>query len=536
MASATPKVLLEEADENESAGNDIVDYQMEVDHIEETATITQKESRSTTPTNSPPRYSSGSFGLRPEQEDPFQDSDSEDELASASPLYSPAPLSALKMSSKDFAKLSTPQPFSLGAKTPSANDKVAPIGFTPLARKLSDWMPPTPSQPGIVEEEIIEEETIEEELAPAEIPQIDEQDVEQSPVKSTFFEDEMIIREEAELEPELAAEEVVLEALEFAPAELDDDDLALAAEADEMSLIEEQDEDVEDVEDIVDILNYAAEDRAISEPSQEYGDENAIPIDPELLALDAEPTVPEEPIASDDQPAIVVTPETASIPTPTSDNQATPLAPRSFRRPVLPFTPARVLTERTVHTVSKVPLKPAAAESPVKPSPRKRPASLSRVTAQRAPPPPPANTHAQQDHFTPGKATDNNWSTTATPTRTPRRDLNDKILRGAVVYVDVHTSEGADASAVFVELLGQMGAKCVKTWGWNPNAANTPGGFLSPDSAESAKVGITHVVFKDGGKRTLEKVRESKGVVLCVGVGWVLEYVYSPTIYHGNAQ
>jgi hypothetical protein len=97
-------------------------------------------------------------------------------------------------------------------------------------------------------------------------------------------------------------------------------------------------------------------------------------------------------------------------------------------------------------------------------------------------------------------------------------------LKGAVVFVDVHTTEGADASAVFVELLGQMGARCVKTWNWNPNSVTSPeAGSADQSSNGSSKIGITHVVFKDGGKRTLEKVRESKGVVLCVGVGWVLE-------------
>jgi hypothetical protein len=90
------------------------------------------------------------------------------------------------------------------------------------------------------------------------------------------------------------------------------------------------------------------------------------------------------------------------------------------------------------------------------------------------------------------------------------------LLRGAVVFVDVHTTEGADASGIFVELLNQMGAKCVKTWHWNPS------GSLNSDSS-SSKVGITHVVFKDGGKRTMEKVRETGGIVHCVGVSWVLE-------------
>lgn len=105
-----------------------------------------------------------------------------------------------------------------------------------------------------------------------------------------------------------------------------------------------------------------------------------------------------------------------------------------------------------------------------------------------------------------------------TPARTPRRDLNPALLRGAVVFVDVHTSEGADASGIFVELLSQMGARCVKSWPWNPSSPPGPGG-----APASSRIGITHVVYKDGGKRTLEKVRESAGVVQCVGVSWVLE-------------
>ena len=113
------------------------------------------------------------------------------------------------------------------------------------------------------------------------------------------------------------------------------------------------------------------------------------------------------------------------------------------------------------------------------------------------------------------------WSAIGTPARTPRRDLNPALLRGAVVFVDVHTSEGADASSVFIELLGQMGARCVKSWPWNPNTSADVNG-ADPATA-SSKIGITHVVYKDGGKRTMEKVRESNGVVQCVGVGWVLE-------------
>lgn len=107
--------------------------------------------------------------------------------------------------------------------------------------------------------------------------------------------------------------------------------------------------------------------------------------------------------------------------------------------------------------------------------------------------------------------------------RSPTKSTS--VLSGAVVFVDVHTSEGADASGIFIDLLTQMGARCVKQWSWNPRASvlspepNTPNGSVGG----SGKVGITHVIYKDGGKRTLEKVRDAKGVVKCVGVGWVLD-------------
>jgi hypothetical protein len=116
-----------------------------------------------------------------------------------------------------------------------------------------------------------------------------------------------------------------------------------------------------------------------------------------------------------------------------------------------------------------------------------------------------------------------------TPGRTARKGVVPDVLKGAVVYVDVHTTEGADASGIFVDLLTQMGARCVKQWSWNPRASianplsesGSPQ-VMSPEVSVN-KVGITHVVYKDGGKRTLEKVRASNGIVLCVGVGWVLE-------------
>lgn len=117
-------------------------------------------------------------------------------------------------------------------------------------------------------------------------------------------------------------------------------------------------------------------------------------------------------------------------------------------------------------------------------------------------------------------------STFTTPGRSPLKAVQKGALQGAVVFVDVHTTEGADASGIFIELLTQMGARCVKQWTWNPRASTLGGevetGNVTPGEV-AGKVGITHVVFKDGGKRTLEKVRDAGGVVRCVGVGWVLE-------------
>lgn len=123
-----------------------------------------------------------------------------------------------------------------------------------------------------------------------------------------------------------------------------------------------------------------------------------------------------------------------------------------------------------------------------------------------------------------------NVRSVSTPSRTPLKAVGNGVLHGAVVYVDVHTSEGADASGIFVELLTQMGAKCVKEWKWKSRASLAAMDAGEEVTPPSNKIGITHVIYKDGGKRTLEKIRDANkmtenghGGVWCVGVGWVLE-------------
>ena len=224
----------------------------------------------------------------------------------------------------------------------------------------------------------------------------------------------------------------------------------------------------------------------------------------------------------------------------------------------IPMTPAKkaINPMQTFHTVSKVPLKPEGQISPLKVS-RKRGLSLSPVhtrprksifmpsPSRKSPrlqrPTTPQRPRQSVSHsHTPNAGSQQRRRSTApaasptpvkstrpapSPAKTPLRggtDSYSQVLNGAVVYVDVHTTEGEDASGIFVELLQQMGARCIKSWSWNPNSRAS----TSPDEESEpkiGKVGITHVVFKDGGVRTLEKVRQARGLVKCVGVGWVLE-------------
>ncbi|KAJ5659402.1 hypothetical protein N7507_005853 [Penicillium longicatenatum] len=219
----------------------------------------------------------------------------------------------------------------------------------------------------------------------------------------------------------------------------------------------------------------------------------------------------------------------------------------------LPATPMKAAPEhlRTFHTVSKVPLKGEGEVSPLK-IPRKRGHSLSHTSPTRSSPRIRNSTFLSRTDsvptFSPRKevqvprspspkrrcsesrrsssrvssmAPSRSPLVASSPGKSPRRKASPKklALRGAVVYVDVHTTEGEDASGIFIELLQQMGARCFKSWSWNPRASMSPVDGVDP----VAKVGITHVVYKDGGLRTLEKVKQAAGLVKCVGVGWVLD-------------
>jgi hypothetical protein len=109
-------------EEEKSSIDPINGEAMVIDSEPQNIDMVVEVARSTTPSNSPPRHSTGNFSLR--DEDPFQDSESEDELASGSPKYSPAPLNAFDISSKDFASPSTPTPGLILRKTPKTAVKV----------------------------------------------------------------------------------------------------------------------------------------------------------------------------------------------------------------------------------------------------------------------------------------------------------------------------------------------------------------------------------------------------------------------------
>ena len=78
------------------------------------------------------------------------------------------------------------------------------------------------------------------------------------------------------------------------------------------------------------------------------------------------------------------------------------------------------------------------------------------------------------------------------------------VLAGTVFFVDVRSADGTDVGGLFVPLLEELGARVVENW-------------------TSNNMDLTHVLFKDGDRMTLEKVVATNGGVKCVNIGWALE-------------
>ena len=296
-------------------------------------------------------------------------------------------------------------------------------------------------------------------------------------------------------------------------------------------IFEDQEQEREPVTPQEPTLNFAAMERQpmveiTSSPergiAEVVNDEQATPRQ-SVRAVDSEETPTQETVHLEEEPEK----------TGEKENSPAPSLP--------PMTPTNKRIERmqTVHTTSKVPLRPEGNVSPLK-VPKKRGHSLSNASPSRASPRKRKSIFSKNDDAqlqsprkmprlepTSQRSTrvlrdEPTVASSASPAKSPGRNISacGKVLQGAVVHVDVHTTEGEDASGIFIELLQQMGARCVKNWAWNPRSSSSPVDGTDP---RDSKVGITHVVFKDGGVRTLEKVREAGGLVRCVGVGWVLE-------------
>ncbi|KAF3150204.1 hypothetical protein TWF594_010084 [Orbilia oligospora] len=88
------------------------------------------------------------------------------------------------------------------------------------------------------------------------------------------------------------------------------------------------------------------------------------------------------------------------------------------------------------------------------------------------------------------------------------------VLSDIIVFLEVRTSDGADASASFVEDLKKLGAKVVKRWRLNT---------FGNSSKEINPMGVNLVVFKGGISQTLTKAKRAN--VPCVGVAWIKECV-----------
>ncbi|KAI6246740.1 hypothetical protein HI914_04637 [Erysiphe necator] len=443
------------------------------------------------------------FMLRRDIDPILEDSDSEDELSSI-----PAFCRNTFVAPSPYPKIGSVTSRSSLKGQMKPNDC---IGFTPLAQKFSHWMTSSPEKKSYAKvrfpetlNTIWDSENI---WSGAEVENQNNMEL-STKTNSVGNKVEISNQKATQLVPTLMGVDDVQdeERNELEETEIDEEDLELAFEANEMSLLEpSQTDTLENVLLSSEQPPYEIQDNQISSElkMERKNVSNWVENENSSIHKNKPCEVQNNPELQDIS-NIAIDPRLLALPYPSGDN--------SFS------TPRRTYTERVYHTVCKVPLKPAASETPEMPV-NMRCVSASRIPSIQS------TSHLNQagrvsnlsfEEFiqdsvtmTPNKPVID-WSSLGTPARTPRVDLNTSLLNGAVVFVDVYTSEGADASIIFIELLTQMGARCIKSWSWNGNI-------------EEGKIGITHVVYKDGGKRTMERIRDSDGAVICVGVSWVLD-------------
>ncbi|KAF3922544.1 hypothetical protein ABW21_db0204209 [Orbilia brochopaga] len=103
--------------------------------------------------------------------------------------------------------------------------------------------------------------------------------------------------------------------------------------------------------------------------------------------------------------------------------------------------------------------------------------------------------------------------TPSTVSQEIREEYEEKAgpLADVTAFLDIRTSDGADASASFAADLQHLGARIVRRW---RTTVSSKGELVNT-------AGVNIVVFKDGCSGTMAKAKMAK--VSCVGVGWVKE-------------
>lgn len=395
--------------------------------------------------------------LRQKDLNPCDDLDSELESETASPA-------------RNFPDTPTSRSF-------NANGRRSTIGLTSLAEQFGSWSAASPVTTAETKPAHLGSQPAGTEAVVA--------SPDENQATTHFFEDEM----ESQAQPKHAVTGMNHQNLkEFEVPALDsagwsDEDLALAQEADAMSAMAPEEVEQND--------QPEPHNDGLSDASEEYGDENEMPLGPAAAGIPMQvPVTPERPERQ------FFPHTTTKVPLkPADDSTPSPLKKRSF-------SASRVSGRRQSRGLTRSATAPSLSPS----KSRRVSGTPRRASTSSAPSSPNPKTPVRDE---------DSYSSVGTPGLT-RPDLNPGLLRGAVVFVEARTSDGGDASGLFIDLLKQMGARCRKTWNWSPR--NSSAGEGAAD-----KVGITHVVYKDGRPQTLEKVRRAGGLVQCVGVSWVLE-------------
>ncbi|QSL64978.1 hypothetical protein MERGE_002282 [Pneumocystis wakefieldiae] len=105
-----------------------------------------------------------------------------------------------------------------------------------------------------------------------------------------------------------------------------------------------------------------------------------------------------------------------------------------------------------------------------------------------------------------------------------------KPLGHVIAYLDIKAMDNNDASLSFKCILTELGAMIKEKWNWSAPSADT---LIRMDGSHSFQdIGITHVIWRSGSAKILEKVKEANNYlekineprkIHCVGINWVMK-------------